>query len=156
MPRRKRVSKLRADGEVVESFLLNSGFGVPLLTGQPTFDSPEEAAEAWELCRVAAWNHECRDPREPPRGAVSWDGIGRDAIDLLYHWAPAEEVRAAATADLASVDAFRRERPAAARAIADHLDAYVEVVNTAASIAEIPDDDSRDAALGRFQTVEAL
>jgi hypothetical protein len=156
MPRRKRVSKLRADGETVESFLLNSGYGVTLLSGQPTFDSPEEAAEAWELCRLATWNHEWRDPRKPPQGAVSWDGIGRDAIDLLYHGAPAEEVRAAAAADLASVDAFRRERPAAARAIADHLDAYVETVNTAASIAEIPDDVTREEALRRFQTVAAL
>jgi hypothetical protein len=151
MPRRKRPSKLRADGEVVEMFVLNTGYGATLLSGEPTFDSPEEAAEAWELCRVAAWNHEFRNPRKPPRGAVSWDGIGRDAVDLLGH-APAEEVRAAAIADLASVEAFRRNRPAAARAIADHLEAYVEAVNTAASITEIPDSDTRDAALGRFQT----
>jgi hypothetical protein len=156
MPRRKRTSKLRSDGEVVEMFLLNTGYGATLLSGQPTFDNPDEAAEAWELCRVATWNHEWRDPRRPPRGAVSWDGIGRDAIDLLYHWAPAEEVRAAASSDLASIEAFRRERPAAARPIADHLDAYVEVVNTVASIAEIPDDGTRDAALRRFQTVAAF
>jgi hypothetical protein len=155
MPPRKRSSKLRADGPTVETFVLNSGFGATLLNGQRSFDSREEAIEAWEVCRVAAWDHDTRNPRKPPRGAVTWDGIGRDAIDLLYHWAPAEEVRAAATADLASVEAFRRQRPAAARAIADHLDAYVETVNTAASIAEIADDDSRDAALGRFQTVAA-
>jgi hypothetical protein len=153
MPRRKRPSKLRADGETVETFLLNSGYGATLLSGERTFDSPEEAAEAWELCRVATWNHELRDPRTPPRGALAWDGIGRDAIDLLYHGAPAEEVRAAAAADLASIEAFRRHRPAAARAIADHLATYVETVNTAASIVEIPDNDARDDALRRFQTI---
>lgn len=153
MPRRKRASKLRSDSEVVEMFLHNGGWGATLLTGQPTFDDEEEAAAAWELCRAATWNHPYRDRRSPPpRAAVLHDGITREAIDLITK-APVEQVRDAATADASSVEAFRRARPGAARAIAEHLDAYLNAIATAASIAELSDPTARDAALGRFQTV---
>lgn len=153
MPRRKRSSKLRSDGEVVEMFLLNTGYGATLLTAQPTFDSTEEAAAAWELCRTAAWNLPYRHRSKPPVAARFHDRITAQAVDLLTHGATAEEVHEAAVADMASVEAFRRARPAAAAAIGEHLDAYLDAVRTAASIAEMPESERRDSALSRFQTV---
>ncbi|MBW3547217.1 MAG: hypothetical protein KY452_03640 [Actinobacteria bacterium] len=151
MPRRRRTSKLRSDSETVEMFVHNTGYGATLLTGQPTFSDEEDAAAAWELRRTATWSHEHRPSNRPPYAATLHDGIGRAAVDLVGR-APAEEVRQAADADAASVDAFRRSRPAAARAIDEHLDAYLAVIATAAAIAEIDDEDALDAALRRFET----
>jgi hypothetical protein len=135
MPRRLRRSKRVFDPiEICEAFLLTSGHGVTLLTGQPSFPTEAAAEAAWRAYRSSTWRlaSDYGHPW-PPAGAMH-DGICGRVLSLDAR-RPAV-VEKAARRDLEELEAFREREPRAARDIAPELEAYELRVRMALSISE--------------------
>ena len=160
MPARRRVDKRRANlrGGCGTWFLFDDGVDVLLGRGpgDPHF-SVFEARAIWEQVRPEVWRDELRS-LWPPVAALRYDGItettkarrpgrpwppyGWDPVTKRYGpigdpvtWTP-ELVREAVEADVASVEAFRKAKPAPAKEIAEELEAYVRDLGVLLTISE--------------------
>ncbi len=152
MPRRKRASKKVPVEDIVLMFTHGDGV-TPFVDWDPVLPNRLVARAAWQLHRAAAWAHPSRGVA-PPEGACVYDGIETDLLDnppdhpdlwtLTYvpgtsPWS-LDEARDGFQRDLASVEAFRHDNPAAAVEISEELDEYATNLRTLFNIAEtVPD-----------------
>jgi hypothetical protein len=158
MPARRRVDKRRGSlrGSMGDWFLLDDGVHL-MLDPDPRehLYTIFEARSIWETVRVEVWRDPLRD-LWPPVAALKYDGItettkgrrpgrpwppyGWDGkrygpIGEPIVWTPGR-VREAVEADVASVEAFREAKPAAATEIADELELYVRDLGVLLTISE--------------------
>jgi len=110
MTRRVRTSRRRISPS---TFLISDGWKHYILDGHDVFDTPAEAAAAWEQCRVETWRLWLEErPGWPPFGAVH-DGL---EAGFGERRGPAELLEA--------LDDFRRRRPSTAAQILEPLAVY--------------------------------
>jgi len=139
-----------------EIFLQTDG-ARPFLDSDAHYENVFVARAAWEVDRAEVWAHPWRD-LWPPRAAVVYDHIGETTrsrrpgrpfpeyawddrkkrfgpVSDPIVWTP-ERVAEAVESDVASVEAFRLAKPAAAKEIDAELAVYLTDLRMLLSIAE--------------------
>ncbi|MDP9233729.1 MAG: hypothetical protein M3P01_04150 [Actinomycetota bacterium] len=152
MPRRKRASKKLPIEDIILMFVHGDGVRT-FVDWDPVYENEFLARASWQQYRAAAWAHPARGVG-PPEAAAIYDGIGTELLDhrpdhpdgwtLAYvpgtrPWS-LDEARQHLERDVASVEAFQRDKPTAAAEIAEELSEYVTNLQTLFNIAEtVPD-----------------
>ena len=136
MPRVRRSGRLRANPqEIAGTFLYSDGVRA-LLDGDYEFENIFLARAAWPTYRARTWDlWEKHGLTGPPRAAVAYDGMTDYLHDPRCGGSTSDYLRAA-RADLRSLTAHRKAKPAVAQDAEPHLSTYEGILLASISFLE--------------------